>query len=265
MNYETILLGKSNGVATITLNRPDKLNALNHQMSLDLLDVVREVDSDPEVRVVVLTGSGRAFCAGADMQEFLEATQDRGSWLNDFNPAPSHFQNLPFSLHDLSKPTIAALNGPAVGVGLSFSVACDIRIASEKAKLGAIFTQVGLVPEYGTAYTLPRLLGVAKACELVFTSKIVSAEEARAIGLVNQVVPADQLEAVTMEMASRIASLPPRAIQMAKRLLYHGLDNDLNTMVHFATVALDWTMRTEDHAEAVRAFIEKRTPRFQGK
>jgi 2-(1,2-epoxy-1,2-dihydrophenyl)acetyl-CoA isomerase len=265
VEYETILVARADGVATITLNRPERLNAYTHQMGKELVDAWKRLDEDPEVRVIVMTGAGRAFCAGADVKEFQQAVQGRGPGVGRERLVASPLQSTPMVVRNLVKPIIAAINGPAVGVGLTIALACDIRIASEEARLGAIFAQMGLIPEFGSTYNLTRLVGIAKACELVFTAKIVDAAEAKEIGMVNQVVPASALTDATAELANRIAQFPPVAIQLAKRLLYQGLDNDLPSQVQLETLGLALCFQTEDHAEAVKAFLEKRPPQFRGK
>lgn len=265
MDYKEILLDKADGIATITLNRPDKLNAYTAQMGTELLDAFAALDADDNVRVVVMTGAGRAFCAGADVNVFAQGVEarkkgERGSLVNF-----PFLEKGPLVLRDMTKPVIASVNGPAVGLGLTMTLACDIRLAADSASLGTIFARVGLSAEFGSTYFLPRLIGMAKACELAFTSRIISAAEAKEIGLVNQVVPAAGLKAATLEIASTIAQAAPIAIRMIKKGLYQGLGADLATQTRFEVFALEHCMATEDHAEGVRAFFEKRQPRFHGK
>ncbi|MDP2953065.1 MAG: enoyl-CoA hydratase-related protein, partial [Chloroflexota bacterium] len=172
--------------------------------------------------------------------------------------------NGPLLMRSVPKPIIAALNGPAVGFGLTFALGCDIRIASEKATLGAVFVRVGLPPEFGGTYNLARLAGVAKACELVFSGQIIDAQEGLKIGLVNQVVPAEKLKAVTYELATTIAEGPPLAIALAKKALYQSQHVDLATQIPFERYSVKVCRDSQDHMEGVRAFIEKRKPKFQG-
>ncbi len=265
MDYKEILLDKADGIATITLNRPDKLNAYTAQMGTELLDAFAALDRDDEVRLVVITGGGRPFCAGADVNVFAQGVEARkrgetGSLVNF-----PFLEKGPLALRDMGKPVIASVNGAAVGLGFSIALACDIKLAADNATLGAIFGRVGLTPEFGSTYFLPRLIGMAKACELAFTSKIVSATEARELGLVNKVVSAADLKAATAEMARTIAQAAPIALRLAKKGLYQGLGADLATQTRFETFALEHCMGTEDHAEGVKAFFEKRQPRFHGK
>jgi len=260
-DYETVLLEKAEGTGTIILNRPEKLNAFSIKMSIEFHQALQEMESAPEVRVVVITGSGRAFSAGADVEGFAESLETGRE-----GPAAAFSAGLdtsPMLMRNMRKPTIASINGVAVGMGLTITLPCDIRIASDKARLGFIFARMGLIPEYGSTYNLSRIVGITKACELVFTTRIIDAAEAKEIGLVNQVVPAEELKQATREMANTIAKLPPFAIQLAKRGLYQGLDADFPTQLQFESLGLAACFRSPDHAEAVRAFIEKREPKFK--
>jgi 2-(1,2-epoxy-1,2-dihydrophenyl)acetyl-CoA isomerase len=189
MNDKTIILEKKEGIATITLNRPEKLNAWSTQMGEEFLEALNDIDSDSTIRVVVITGAGRAFCAGADVGEFDAAIKEQLSPAQRVRNETKKDVLGCTVIRRMLVPFIASINGPAVGVGLTLPLACDIRIASDKAKMGAIFSRVGLIPEYGSTYNLPKIVGIAKACELVFTGKIIEADEAEKIGLVNQVVP----------------------------------------------------------------------------
>lgn len=264
-SYETIRLEKDDGVGTIFLNRPDKLNAMNAKMSEEVRDAVCVMDNDPEVKVVVITGDGRAFCAGGDIESFADAVKQGDPEVGGIYLVPTAFNSTPLALRQMKKPTIASLNGHAVGAGCTLALCCDIRIAAEKAQIGAIFVTVGLIPEYGSTYNLSRLVGIAKACELALTGKVIGAQEAKEIGLVNQVVPLEDLETTTKQMAKSIAQWPITATQLAKRLLYQGLDNNFAAQLQFEAFGLTTCMHTEDHAEALNAFLEKRKPVFKGK
>lgn len=265
MTYETIILEKEEGIATITLHRPERLNAYTTQMGEELVEGLERVDADRDVRVVVITGAGRAFCSGADVKDnFLRVLEERKRGERGV-PGFSFPERGPMILRNMAKPVIASINGPAVGIGFTLAVACDMRIASENATLGAIFVRVGLTPEFGSTYNLTRLVGIAKACELVFTGKMISAKEAKEMGLLNQVVPADELKAATHELVRSIAQWPPIAIQIAKRGLYQGLDNDLAAQLQFEAFGLDFCRGTQDHEEGAKAFLEKRQPRFEGR
>ena len=263
MGYESIILEKNEGIATITLNRPDKLNAWSMQMGEEFRDALGDIDNDESMRVVVLKGAGRAFCAGADVGGFDAAIKAELSPAQRVRNETGRDSLGCTVIRRMLLPFIASINGPAVGVGLTLTLACDIRIASDKAKLGAIFSRMGLIPEFGSTYNLPQIVGIAKACELVFTGKMIEADEAEKIGMVNQVVPHDDLERATMEMARSIAHGPPLAIQMAKLSLYQGLDANLQTQAVWERLVQNYLKYTEDHKEGVKAFLEKRQPVFK--
>jgi len=263
--YETVLVDKEGWIGTITMNRPERLNAMNTTMLSELVEAFREVDDDPEVRVVILTGAGDGFSSGADMRDSAAAASGKEEGALSRHRRLAAIGAVPLAMRDVSKPIIACINGAAAGGGMTISLHCDVRIASEKARFGAVFARVGVIPEFGSTYTLPRIIGIAKACELVFTARIIGAAEAKEIGLVDHVVPADELKEVTKEMATTIAGLPPFAVQVAKRGLYQGLTEDIRTQIRFERMALDACYESADHAEAVRAFLEKRKPEFEGR
>ena len=263
MSDETIILEKKEGIATITLNRPEKLNAWSTQMGEEFLEALNDIDSDSTIRVVVITGAGRAFCAGADVGGFDAAIKEQLSPAQRVRNETKKDVLGCTVIRRMLVPFIASINGPAVGVGLTLPLACDIRIASDKAKMGAIFSRVGLIPEYGSTYNLPKIVGIAKACELVFTGKIIEADEAEKIGLVNQVVPHGDLQKVTMDLARGIAQGPPLAIQMAKVSLYQGLEANFHTQTLWERLVQNYLKYTEDHKEGVSAFLEKRQPEFK--
>lgn len=263
MEYKTIIVEKNDGIAKIILNRPEKLNALNDDMTGDLLGAFTDVEQDNQVKVVLLTGAGRAFCSGADVQErFLKIVEEKKKGTYGPSPVKGYGEVACVALRNITKPVIASLNGPAIGFGCTLSLACDIRIASESAKFGLAFSRVGLMPEFGSTYFLPRLVGLAKACELVFTARIIDAKEAKEIGLVNQIVAPEELEKATLEMASSIAKMAPLSIKLAKRALYQGAD--LITQLHFENLGIDYLRGTKDHEEGAKAFLEKREPVFTG-
>ncbi|MFC1989632.1 enoyl-CoA hydratase/isomerase family protein [Chloroflexota bacterium] len=265
MEYQTIILEKKDYIATIILNRPDKLNALSPQMQEELGDVFALLDRDDETRVVVITGAGRAFCAGADIQKSFQVSVDKKKEgiVEDFTGKPSMV--FFYALTKVMKPIIASINGYAVGMGCTMALACDIAIASEAARFSLNFTQRSTLPEFGSTYFLPRLVGIHKACELVLTAKMFDAKEAKEIGLVNEVVPADELAKATYEMASSIAKLPPLSTRMAKRGLYQGMNADLVSQRLYEGFAVDYLHGTEDFKEATKAFLEKRDPVFKGR
>lgn len=264
--YETIILEKKENIATITLNRPEKLNAETPKLAEELVDVFGVVDQDNEVKVVIVTGAGRAFCAGADLKErFLKRVEDKKKGIvEDVTREFSEVGCL--ALSRVRRPVIASINGPAIGVGCTLALACDIRIASEKATFGLPFARVGLMPEFGSTYLLPRLIGMGKACELVFTARTIDAKEAKEIGLVDQVVPHDELSQKTYEMAKGITRLAPLSVQLSKRALYQGMSAaDLASHLQSEALAVNYLYSTEDLEEGARAFLEKREPVFRGK
>jgi len=270
MGFETIILKKENHIATITLNRPEVLNALNNQLVKELATATKEVEQDDEVRVMVLTGAGRGFCAGADVTTMpggggqpilpweapLEEVQ-RGIHLIALN--------LCVGLRKLSKPTIAMVNGVAAGAGFGLALSCDIRIGSEKARFVLASNRIGLNPPAGLTWLLPRILGYSKAAEIAFTGRPVEAEEAARIGILNKVVPAAELERETRALGQQIAQGPPMAIRLTKQLLYHELHRDLEPHLDIFAAYQTMLHYTQDHREGVTAWREKREPRFQGK
>ncbi|MFH1031005.1 MAG: enoyl-CoA hydratase/isomerase family protein [Chloroflexota bacterium] len=262
MELPDIIYTKQEGVATMTLNRPEAMNAFGAKMRDSIAKVVKDASEDNEVRVLVITGTGRAFCTGADVKDMAEEvnTGRRGE------EATRRFQfPLPLTLWKFSKPTIAAVNGVAVGGGLDLALACDVRIASDKARFAQVFIRRGLIPVTGGTYFLPRLVGLDRALLLTWTGDMVDAKEAERIGMVTLVVPHDELETATRELAEKLAKGPPLAIQRAKRAIYEGLATDLDSAVNLAySLSLDlW--ESEDHKEGTRAFVEKREPKFRGK
>ncbi|MBI4308492.1 MAG: enoyl-CoA hydratase/isomerase family protein [Chloroflexi bacterium] len=266
MPYETILLEKDKGVASITLNIPDRLNAYSPEMGKELTAAWEDVNRDPQVRVMVLTGTGRAFCAGANLNLFREAAEHRRQTGERLPVTSGWFlQNGPLFLSQMDKPTICAINGVAVGLGFTMAVACDLRVMADTATMGAVFPRVGLIPEFGSSFFLPRLVGLATAMDLVLTGRIISSAEAKEIGLVNQVVPAAQLESAARSLAETIAANAPLALKLGKRALYRSMGATLHEQVEWEALAIDYLFGTEDHLEGVKAFLEKRSPHFAGK
>lgn len=241
MSFEYLLFEKRDGIATLTLNRPDKLNAYITPMGEELTQAFRSVRDDPEVRAVILTGAGRGFCAGVDL-EHLKAHRAGGNAAAGKGPKlgeEDFLKKLPLELLEYPKPVIAAVNGAAIGVGVTMILPCDVRIAAAGAKLGLTFTKLGILPGLGSTHLLPRLVGRAKALELVLTARVLLAEEAAEIGLVNQVVPAENVLKEAREWALLMAEKRPEVLAAAKRALHFGEAHDMQE-----------SMRNEERASA---------------
>ncbi|MCC7292200.1 MAG: enoyl-CoA hydratase/isomerase family protein [Phycisphaerales bacterium] len=261
--YETLRVENDGGVRVISLNRPDVLNACNDRMTADLTDAFKQIERDPGVRCVVLTGAGRAFCSGQDLAD-LEAKYREGDVPVLGERLRKGYNPLIRRIVELEKPVIAAVNGVAAGAGCSLALACDVRLASEKASLIEVFVNVGLVPDSGSSFFLPRLVGFGKAMEMSITGDKVSAAEALSLGLVSKVVPPDQLMPTALELARRLAAMPTQAIGLTKRLLYGSATRDLPTQLEAEAFAQETAGRTSDHKEGVMAFLEKRKAEFKG-
>ena len=263
---DEVLYEVSEGIATLTLNRPERLNTISGPMLHLLARLLVKANEDPAVRVVVLTGTGRAFCAGLDL---VDATQGSGIGSDKQQQAVSVNLDLrntpPTVLFAMDKPTICALNGSAAGYGMDTAMGCDIRIAGESAKMAAAFVKRGVVPESGGTWILPRLLGWAKAAELIFTGRTLSARESLELGLVNHVVPDAELAAKTREIALEMAANAPLAVQSAKRLMRMGLSESFNDHVHHVYLQFLQLIRTQDFKEGMTSFLEKRPADFQGR
>ena len=259
--FETINVNIAEGICTITLQRSNVLNAFNNALTDELAKALKEASRNKDVRVVVLTGSGRAFSSGQDLGD-LKEKYIPGHVPHLGEDLKKRYDPIVRTIHSMEKPVIASVNGVAAGAGCSLALACDMRIASEHASFIEVFVHVGLVPDSGSTWTLPRLIGFGRAMELCCTGRPVKAEEALAMGLVNQVVPHDELEEATNEMAKRLASLPAKAIALTKRLLYKSFENDFGEQLTQEAFAQETAGRTHDHFEGVVAFIEKRKPDF---
>ncbi|MED3500725.1 enoyl-CoA hydratase-related protein [Brevibacillus agri] len=257
--YETILYEVSEGVAVVTLNRPDKFNAFTEVMHKEIIAALKEAQKDDAVRCILLTGAGRAFNAGQDLGEVSGGDVDFGGFLRKrYNP-------MILQLQKTEKPIVAAVNGVAAGAGMSLALACDIRLASEKASFVNAFVSIGLVPDSGGCYFLPRIVGIGKALELAMTGEKVSAEEALRIGLVNKVYPAERFMEEAVAYARKLAALPTRGIGLIKRTMYKGLEMGLEETLDYEAYAQEVAGSTADHKEGVAAFMEKRAPRFTGR
>lgn len=268
MSFETIILKKEDGVATLTLNRPERLNAANRQMFMELRTALEEVSKDEGVRVLVLTGAGRAFCSGADIKDEAgggEALLSDRSGTETLEFIREYPQKVTLALFHLNKPAIAMVNGLAMADGFDWALCCDIRIGSEKARFRNGFLQMALFPNTGGTWLYPRVMGLSKALELLYTDEWIEAEEALRLGVLNRVVPEGSLEKETMGLALRIAQAPPVAIRFMKEQVHKGLTLGLEEALDLAAFGEAFTLTTADHREAFAAFKERRMPRFKGK
>ena len=264
MIYQDILVTQQDTVAIVTLNRPERMNTMGGTLVEDTIAVLTSFQQDQNVRAVILTGAGqRAFCAGADVQNLQNQSEEATAM--ERRRYVHSAQKLTLAIRQLEKPVIAAVNGVAAGGGCDIALACDIRIASEQARFGEVFARIGLFPGTGGTYFLPRLVGIAKALELIWTGDVIDAQEAERIGLVSRVVPPQDLMAAAIAFAQRLAQGPPLAISLAKTAVYQGLDLDIHSAFEYAATAESITLTSEDHREGVTAFREKRSPHFQGR
>jgi enoyl-CoA hydratase/carnithine racemase len=260
--YEHILVTETEGIVTITLNRPDKLNAFIGHMRRDLAEALEHAGSDRGVRVVIITGAGRAFCAGGDVRFMADLMERRDS--EEFARILGAGRRVITAIRHMTKPVIAAVNGPASGAGSNLAFACDLRVASSEATFSQSFVKVGLVPDWGGTFFLPRLVTPNKACELFFLGESIDAGEALRLGIVNQVVAPEELESATMQLAERLRLAPPIALAAAKQAVYTSEAADLEEMLRYETEAQLRCFESEDGHEGVHAFLEKRDPLFTG-
>lgn len=272
MAYKYILFEREGNIATLTLNRPEKLNAIGHDVNMEIAAALTEVDNDSSIRILVITGAGRAFCAGGDFKNAADTGTPASFAANEhLDPIwlSEHVYNYVMSisghLQKLRVPTIAMVNGVAVGAGFSIAQACDMRVGSDKARFMVAWTRRGVVPAFGDTWMLPRIIGVGRAAELIFTGRMVEAQEAMSMGLLNKLVPPDRLREETMEMASQIANGPPLALRWSKISLYQGLNTDFEAAVRLLATFQGPLHLTEDFRESTKAFQEKREPTFKGK
>jgi enoyl-CoA hydratase len=257
MAYETLVFDKEDAVGTITLNRPERLNAINFQLVRDLDDLLTEIEEDDEVRTVILTGAGRGFCAGADIKEM----SDPGAKQLPIGKRYTFFNKL----EDIEKPVIAAINGPCNGGGLELALCCDFRIASEAANFGLGEVKLGIIPAGGGTARLPRLIGPGRAKEFLYFGNRIDAREANRIGLVNRVVPHEDLVAEARRWASELAERPSLSLKMLKYCVNLGMQMDLMGAIDYAAKCAAVLRKSEDHREGIMAFVEKRKPVFKGK
>jgi 2-(1,2-epoxy-1,2-dihydrophenyl)acetyl-CoA isomerase len=260
--YEHIQISTAECIQTITLNRPDRLNAFIGHMRRDLAEALEHAGSDRSVRVVVITGAGRAFCAGGDIAFMAELMQRRNA--EEFSRILGAGRRVILAVRQMTKPVIAAINGPASGAGCNLALACDLRIASTDATFSQSFAKVGLHPDWGGTYFLPRLVTPNKACEMFFLGESIDAEEAMRLGIVNQVVAPEDLERATLELAQRLRAAPPIALAAAKHAVYMSQAAELEEMLRYETEAQLRCFESDDGHEGVMAFLEKREPKFTG-
>ncbi len=260
--YENIDITEESGIYTITLNRPEKLNAFFGHMRRDLAEALEAAGSDRSTRVVVITGAGRAFCAGGDIQYMAELMERQDK--EEFSRLLGSARRVVTAIRQMTKPVIAAVNGLASGAGCNLALACDLRVASSTASFSQSFVKIGLHPDWGGTYFLPRLVTPNRACELFMLGEAIGAEEAAQLGIVNRVVPPEKLEEATRELAERLREAPPLAIASAKHALYLGQSGELEEMLRNETEAQLRCFESDDAREGIRAFLEKRPPRFTG-
>jgi 2-(1,2-epoxy-1,2-dihydrophenyl)acetyl-CoA isomerase len=268
MDFETIIYEKADGLATITLNRPERMNAFTAQMIDEWYAALQDAHGDTGVRVVIVTGAGRGFCAGADvgggrisggLVDRERSRVDTRNWLRD------GVQRIPRLVSLMDKPYIAAVNGAAVGAGMDMASMCDLRFAADSARFGMTYVRMGIIPGDGGCYYLPRIIGMAKALDMIWTGRIVDAQEALAVGYVSAIVPADELMAHTRDYALKLANGPAVAIQQAKRLAYRSQDVTVEAALDLAQQAMFIAQSTEDAIEGPKSFAEKREPQFKGR
>lgn len=260
--YEHILVSESEGIATITLNRPDKLNAFIGHMRRDLAEALERAGSDRSIRVVIVTGAGRAFCAGGDIGFMAELMKRQDS--EEFARILGAGRRVISAIRSMTKPVIAAVNGPAAGAGFNLALACDLRVASSNATFSQSFLKIGLHPDWGGTYFLPRMVTPNKACELFFLGDSIDAAEALRLNLVNQVVAPEELETAVLQLAERLRAAPPIALAAVKHAVYESTRADLDEMLRYETESQLRCFESEDGHEGVHAFFEKRDPDFTG-
>lgn len=261
MGYQTLLYERTGAIATVTLNRPEARNALDLVMRRELADVLDEVEADAEARVLILTGAGGHFCSGGDVKSMRE---------RQHTPAEGRarvqlLNRMVLRLVDFPRPTIAMVDGYAVGAGSNLALCCDLIVASERARFGELFWKIGLAPDGGGTWLLSRVVGLARAKELIFTADIIDAAEAARIGLVNHVVPVGELQARTRALADRIAAGPPAVLRMAKHMVNRAATSDLAAALDLEAYSQAIAISSEDHREGLAAFFDKRVPAFRGR
>lgn len=263
MKYQTIKLEQADGVAIITLNAPDKLNSLSWKMMREITRACDEIERGGKARVVVITGAGRAFCAGADLEDLQKTVSLKPA---QREPNLKAWFKLVWRIKSVELPTIAAVHGAALGGGFALAIACDIRIASDDARVGSVFVQRGASSaDMGMSWVLPRIVGAGRAAELMFTGDIIDAAKGERMGLFNRVVPRDQLMQATMELASKLAAGPPLGLRFTKRALNRSVWEGLQSQLEYESATQTLTFFSEDFQEGVKSFYEKRKPVFRGR
>lgn len=263
MDYRFIRYEVTAGVATLTLNRPDVLNSFHQPMADETIHALQQAAQDPAVRAIVLTGAGRAFCAGQDLQAVLPREGEPAPDLGEI--VRSQYNPIIRLIRHTEKPFVAAVNGAAAGAGANIALACDFVVAAENAAFIQAFSRIGLIPDSGGTFLLPRLVGLARATALMMLGEKLSATEAHAMGLIYQVCPADRLMDEATALARRLATMPTRALGMIKRALNHAFTHNLDAQLELEAQLQAEAGRTHDYQEGVAAFLEKRKPNFQGK
>jgi 2-(1,2-epoxy-1,2-dihydrophenyl)acetyl-CoA isomerase len=261
--FEHIDITEDDRIVTITLNRPEKLNAFAGHMRRDLAKALEEAGSDHDVRVVVLTGAGRAFCAGGDVKFMAELIEQQDT--EEFSRLLGSARRVITAIRQMTKPVIASVNGPAAGAGFNLALACDLRLASTDASFSQSFVKVGLHPDWGGTYFLPRIVNTNKACELFFLGETIDAQEALRLGIVNRVVSPEDLEPATRQLAEALRDAPPIAVAAAKQAVYISQKSELEEMLRYENEAQLRCFESHDGREGIRAFLEKRKPNFTGK
>ncbi|MFN2492758.1 MAG: enoyl-CoA hydratase/isomerase family protein [Pyrinomonadaceae bacterium] len=261
--YDNIQITEEAGITTVTLNRPEKLNALAGHMRRDLAEALETAGSDRTVRVVVITGAGRAFCSGGDVVAMADMIERRDA--DEFSRLLGSARRVVTAIRQMTKPVVASINGPAAGAGCNLALACDLRVASSAATFSQSFVKVGLHPDWGGTYFLPRLVTPNKACEMFFLGDAIDADEAYRLGIINYLVTPGELEAETRKLAERLRDAPATALAAAKQAIYMSQAAELEEMLRYETEAQMRCFESRDGAEGVRAYLERRLPKFVGR